>query len=115
MASVTVPNEVLLAEGLATLRRPDIDLSVLASKPAQEQMTTANDAVRRGTNLAYFPALLAAHQSAWDNRTGFQADCRAKDDKKIVQKQQSDELDRIRIGPDGLLGTADDDKLALEV
>ncbi|UGQ39378.1 hypothetical protein [Rhodococcus aetherivorans] len=103
-------NEVLLAEGLATITDPDINLSVLAEKTVSEQQYGAYNSVRSGPNATYFPTLLSAYQAAWDGRIGYQAVCRQEDDKRIIDKNRWDELDRIRRGPDGEFGTSDDDR-----
>lgn len=101
-------NEVLLREGFAVPDDPDIDLSVMASKTVEEQLHGPR-ALEVEPNISYFDRLLSAHRVAWDGSIGFIADCRAKEAQDILAKQQRDELDRIRRGPDGELGTSDDD------
>ncbi len=101
-------NEVLLREGFAVPDDPDIDLSVMASKTVEEQLH-GPWALEVEPNISYFDRLLSAHRVAWDGSIGFIADCRAKEARDVLEKQQRDELDRIRRGPDGELGTSDDD------
>lgn len=101
-------NLALMAEGLATLD-PKVDLSSLATTPADEAIAsilTANAVGPAATNL---PKLVDAYRAAWDNRIGLQAACRADDDATVVEARQQRKLDRLRAGPDGQLYTADDD------
>lgn len=100
-------NETLLVEGLAYLVDPAINLSVLASESVEVQQAAE---IVRDPNLSYWPTLVAAYRSAWDGRTQFQSACRAQDDERVVAREQYDELNRLRMGPDGVYGTADDDR-----
>ncbi|AHD24156.1 hypothetical protein Y013_25955 (plasmid) [Rhodococcus pyridinivorans SB3094] len=102
-------NEVLLAEGHATPDDPEIDLSAAASKTLEQQLYSGSSGLELEPNISYFDRLLSAHRVAWDGSVGFMADCRAKEAKDLVDKQQREELDRIRRGPDGEVGTDDDD------
>lgn len=102
-------NEALVMEGLASLSDPDIDLSAVATRTVEQQLHSGPSAIEVEPNLSYFDRLLSAHRVAWDGGVGFMADCRAKEADDILKQQQRDELDRIRRGPDGQLGTSDDD------
>lgn len=104
-------NETLLAEGRVNLVDPSVNLSTLTGRSVADEVAVQYDRPPdESPNREYWPVLLAAYQQAWDGRVNIQSDCRNADDVLILQRNQRDELDRIRRGPDGLYGTDDDDK-----
>lgn len=123
-------NEVLLAEGYASIYDPELDFSIAAREPLDKQIDNATR--RFGNDGPIFTRLVAASQTAWDTSTGTQAACRVADQPRVDEKLRRDEEDRLRrereeaasakfweeqarrdvitAGPDGQLGTADDDR-----
>ncbi len=100
-------NEMLLREGRVDIADPTVNLSVMTGKTlTAAQYDRAPD---ESPNREYWPDLVGAYTEAWNGRVNIQADCRSADDRVIVERDQRDELDRIRRGPDGLYGTEDDD------
>lgn len=119
-------NEVLLAEGHGSIANPDLNFSIAASTPIDEQITAATSYV--GEDTAQFALLVSASQSAWDSSAGSQAACRIADqprvdeklrrdeeeriraEKERIRREQQAQLDALRAGPDGQIGTSDDDE-----
>ncbi|WP_124396427.1 hypothetical protein [Rhodococcus wratislaviensis] len=112
-------NEVLLAEGHGSITKPDLDFSIAASKPLNEQITAATRDTADDT--AQFALLVSAAQSAWDSSAGSQAACRItdqpradeklrRDEEERIRREQQAHLDALRAGEDGQIGTSDDDE-----
>lgn len=122
-------NEVLLAEGYAAIDDPDLDFSIAATEPLDEQIAYATRSA--GVDGPMVTRLISASQIAWDTSAGTQAACRIADQPRVDEKLRRDEEERlrrerteaslaqireqqakreiIRAGADGQLGTADDD------
>ncbi|WP_277371888.1 hypothetical protein [Rhodococcus rhodochrous] len=119
-------NEVLLAEGHGSIADPDLDFSIAASTPLDEQIAAATTYL--GGDTAQFALLVSASQSAWDSSAGSQAACRVadqprvdeklrrdeeariRDEKERIRREQQAQLDALRAGADGQIGTSDDDE-----
>lgn len=117
---------MLLAEGHGSIANPDLDFSIAASTPLDEQIAAATSHI--GSDTAQFALLVSAGQSAWDSSAGSQAECRIADQPRVDEKLRRDEQERIRdeqerirreqqaqlyalrAGPDGQIGTSDDDE-----
>ncbi|MBH0120020.1 hypothetical protein I0Q12_11035 [Rhodococcus sp. CX] len=102
-------NALLVSEGVAE-PSPSVDLSPFATAPVDEQIASAKDSLGNVTARRYWPGMYAAFEAAWEGRIGRHAECRARDDRRLLEQQQQGELDRIRRGLDGVYGTDDDDR-----
>lgn len=122
-------NEVLLAEGYAAIADPDLDFSIAARLPLDKQIADGTSSI--GVDGPMVTRLIAASRTAWDTSAGTQAACRIADQPRVDEKLRRDEEERVRrerreaenakyqqqqeqreikrAGPDGQLGTADDD------
>lgn len=119
-------NEVLVAEGLGSIANPDLDFSIAASLSLNEQIAAATSYVAGDDDQ--FALLVSAGQSAWDSSAGSQAACRIadqprvdeklrrdeeariRDEKERIRREQQAQLDALRAGADGQIGTSDDDE-----
>lgn len=100
-------NEQVIAEGDAALD-PAIDFSIAALSSVAEQSKYGFGSPKAEPNATYWQKMLDASRTAWDGRIGYQAECRAADDLKIVAAANRDEEDRRSAGPDGIQYTSDD-------